>query len=194
MVPESSPPVDDDGAAGLGFLSFRDPALSRRNLKQHQEQGNVSSDRPVTRSRSNLGRSDSRRRSAFSRRSFFVFAGFALLLLFMVSFYLESLMTSVFLERSEKAWSRDSELKLGMTLKFVPQRIPRKFIEGNEVDQLHSEDRFSFRKPRLALVSDGVSILSYILKLWFNYPFQCLLPLRTNSTYSNCLVWNNRLR
>lgn len=103
-------------------------------------------------------------------------------------------MTSVFLERSEKAWSRDSELKLGMTLKFVPQRIPRKFIEGNEVDQLHPEDRFSFRKPRLALVSDGVSILSYILKLWFNYPFQCLLPLRTNSTYSNCLVWNNRLR
>ncbi|XP_038891990.1 uncharacterized protein LOC120081305 [Benincasa hispida] len=164
MMQESFPPVDDDGAGVIGFLSFRDRSLSRRNLKQHQEQGNVSSDRPVTRSRSNLGRSDSRLWFAFSRRSFFVCAGFALLLLFMVSFYLESLMTSVFLERSEKAWSRDSELKLGMTLKFVPQRIPRKFIEGNKVDRSHSEDRFGFRKPRLALIlrnmeKDSLSLL-----------------------------------
>ena len=83
--------------------------------------------------------------------------------LFAVTFYLESLMTSVFLKRSEKAWSCDAELKLGMMLKFAPQRIPRKFIEGNEVDRLHSENRFDFRKPTLALVSDRVSILSYIL-------------------------------
>ncbi|XP_016900299.2 uncharacterized protein LOC103489564 [Cucumis melo] len=152
MMQESFPPSDDDGDGGIGFLSYRERSLSKRNLKQHQEQDNVSSDRPVTRSRSNLGRSDTRRWFAFSRRSIFAFAGFSLLLLFVVTFYLESLMTSVFLKRSEKAWSRDAELKLGMTLKFAPQRIPRKFIEGNEVDRLHSDNRFGFRKPRLALI------------------------------------------
>ncbi|KAA0034717.1 hypothetical protein E5676_scaffold475G002650 [Cucumis melo var. makuwa] len=102
MMQESFPPSDDDRTGGIGFLSYKERSLSKRNLKQHQEQGNMSSDRPVTRSRSNLGRSDSRRWFAFGRRSFFIFAGFALLLLFVVTFYLESSMTSVFRKRSEK--------------------------------------------------------------------------------------------
>lgn len=63
-------------------------------------------------------------------------------------------MTSVFLKRSEKAWSRETELKLGTTLKFVRQRIPRRLVEGSDLDRLRSEDSFGYRKPRLALVSD----------------------------------------
>ncbi|XP_022139219.1 uncharacterized protein LOC111010187 [Momordica charantia] len=152
MAPDSSPQVDDDDAGGLGFQSFRDRSLSRRNLKQYQEQGNVFSDRPASRSRSNHGRSDRHGWFAFRRRSFFVFAGFALFLLCMVSLFLESRMTSVFMKKREKAWSRDAELELGMTLKFVPQRIPRRFIEGNELDRMRSEDHRGVRKPRLALI------------------------------------------
>lgn len=191
MAPDSSPQVDDDDAGGLGFQSFRDRSLSRRNLKQYQEQGNVFSDRPASRSRSNHGRSDRHGWFAFRRRSFFVFAGFALFLLCMVSLFLESRMTSVFMKKREKAWSRDAELELGMTLKFVPQRIPRRFIEGNELDRMRSEDHRGVRKPRLALVSDRVLILSCILKnlcdnelsYVLHFSFQCLLPWKTNSCY-----------
>ncbi|XP_022993256.1 uncharacterized protein LOC111489326 [Cucurbita maxima] len=152
MVPDSSPPVDDDGACDLGFLSSKERSLSRRNLKQHQEQENVSSDRSVSRLRSNLDRRDRHGWFSFRRRSFFILAFFVLFTLFMVQLFLESSMTSVFLKRSKKASSREAELKPGRTLKFVPQRIPRKFIEGNEVDRLHLEDHVGFRKPRLALI------------------------------------------
>lgn len=78
------------------------------------------------------------------RSSFF--AGFSLLMLFIVSLFLESQMTSV----------------------FLLQRIPRRFIEGNDLDRLRFEDLFGYQKSKLALVSVRVPNLSCILKLWFN--------------------------
>lgn len=157
------------GAAGgdydndLGFHSIRDRPLYKRNPNpspspSHQrDRGKALPDRSFVRGRSQPNRFH---RKGFlwlfplkGKSTFYFMIIFAVFLFAMASMVLQSSITSVFRQGSDKARLLREGLKLGSTLRFVPRRIARRLEEGNGLDRLRNETRTALRAPRLALVS-----------------------------------------
>ncbi|KAJ7970514.1 Glycosyl transferase, family 1 [Quillaja saponaria] len=155
----SSPEIDDTGGAGgsdVGFNSIRDRFPFKRNSAHHRDRARASSDRTL------LHRNRSHYR--FNRRgivSLFPFKGkygfyvmiiFLVFLFAMASMVLQSSITSVFRQGSERGRLHRPGLKFGSTLKFVPGRNSQRFLLGNGLDQMRSQPRIGVRAPRLALI------------------------------------------
>ncbi|KAB2595059.1 hypothetical protein D8674_030509 [Pyrus ussuriensis x Pyrus communis] len=60
-------------------------------------------------------------------------------------------MTLAFRQGSEKGRLLREGLKFGSTLRFVPGRVSRRFVEGDGLDRARKEARIGVRPPRLAL-------------------------------------------
>ncbi|KAM6600668.1 hypothetical protein CsatA_020277 [Cannabis sativa] len=174
MGRNSSPPPPDgyDGnvntvsvsGAGndLGSHSIGSSFLFKRNPNPiHQrDRGKTLPDRPS----SLLLRGVRSHPSRFNRKGFmslFPFKGkstfylviiFAVFLFAMASMVLQSSITSVFRQGSDRGRLLRDGLKLGSTLRFVPGKIVRGLAEGNGLDHLRNEPRIAVRAPRLALI------------------------------------------
>ncbi|KAL5569492.1 hypothetical protein UlMin_026067 [Ulmus minor] len=152
---------DGNGSAGgandPGFHSIRDRFPFKRNPNPSIQRDKVKafSDRPF-RGRSHHGR--------FHRKGLlwsFPFRGksvlylviiFVVFLFAMASMVMQSSITSVFRQGSDRGRLLRDGLKFGSTLRFVPGRIARRFAEGNGLDRVRNRTRFAVRAPRLALI------------------------------------------
>lgn len=160
----SSPPgiLDDNvgpgGGNDLGFHSMmrgRFPFKRNPNPSQQRDRASTYSDPPIFRSRSHHSR--------FNRKGLlWLFKGksasylvimFAVFLFAMASMVLQSSITSVFRQGSEKGRLLREGLKFGSTLRFVPGRVSRRIMEGGGLDRVRNQARIGVRPPRLALVS-----------------------------------------
>lgn len=148
------------GANDLGLRSIRDRLRFKRNPNPSHNGDRAKSfaDRgPPVRGRSHYN-------GRFNRRGFlspFLFKGksafylviiSAVFLFALASMVLQSSITSVFKQGSDKGRLLRDGLRFGTTLRFVPGRISRRLVEANGFDRLRNEPRFAVRMPRLALV------------------------------------------
>ncbi|KAJ7974974.1 Glycosyl transferase, family 1 [Quillaja saponaria] len=156
----SSPEIVDNGDAGgndVSFHSIRDRFPFKRNPVHHRDRARASSDRTLLlRNRSHYSR--------FNRRGLvwlFPFKGksgvyvmiiFVVFLFAMASMVLQSSITSVFRQGSERGRLFRQGLKFGSNLKFVPGRISRRFLLGDGLDRVRLQTRIGVRAPRLALI------------------------------------------
>lgn len=160
------------GANDLGFRSIRDRLRFKRNPNPSHNGDRAKSlaDRaPPMRGRSHYN-------GRFNRRGFlspFLFKGksafylviiSAVFLFALASMVLQSSITSVFKQGSDKGRLLRDGLRFGTTLRFVPGRISRRLVEANGLDRLRNEPRFAVRMPRLALVS---VLYFYVFFLFF---------------------------
>ncbi|PON49533.1 Glycosyl transferase [Parasponia andersonii] len=153
------------GGNDLGFHSIRDRFLFKRNPNpspspsQHQlERGKtlLPPDRPALRGRSQPNRFN---RKGFlwlfplkGKSTFYLVIIFAVFLFAMASMVLQSSITSVVRQGSDRGrWLRGG-LKLGSTLRFVPGRNARRLAEGDGLDRLRNEPMIAVREPRLAII------------------------------------------
>ncbi|KAG2723391.1 hypothetical protein I3760_02G169000 [Carya illinoinensis] len=153
----SSPPdsLHDGGSVGvsgtdLAFQSIRDRFPLKRNPSHHHNRSKSDSDRsPPHRGRSHHGRFNRKGLLWLKGRSaFYSVVIFAVFLFAMASMVLQSSMTSVFRQGSERGRSLREGLRFGSTLKFVPAVVSRR----DGLDSLRSEPRIGIRAPRLALI------------------------------------------
>ncbi|PRQ56452.1 putative glycosyl transferase, family 1 [Rosa chinensis] len=152
----SAPPpiLDDNGGAGgndLGFHSIRDRFPFKRNPNPSHHRGRDRS--LVDRGLSSLRHRPHHRfyrkggKSAFYSVLIFVLFGFAA-----ATMLLQSSMTSVFRQGSERGRLLRDGLKFGSTLRFVPGRVSQKFVQADGLDGARNEPRIGVRPPRLALI------------------------------------------
>lgn len=172
----SSPPaiLDDNGGAGgndLGFHSIRDrfPFKRNPNPSHHRGRDRGLADRiPSLRHKPHhtrfyrkgwLGLFPFKGKSAFYSVLIFVVFGFAV-----ATMVLQSSMTLVFRQGSEKGRLLREGLKFGSTLRFVPGRLSQRFVQSDGLDGARKDPRIGVRPPRLALVS--VIGLLLLLEFW----------------------------
>ncbi|KAF5453388.1 hypothetical protein F2P56_028293 [Juglans regia] len=134
----------------LAFQSIRDRFPLKRNSSHHHNRSKSDSDRsPPHRARSHHGRFN---RKGFlwlkGRSAFYSVVIIAVFLFAMASMVLQSSITSVFRQGSERGRSLREGLRFGSTLKFVPAVVSRR----DGLDSLRSEPRIGVRAPRLALI------------------------------------------
>lgn len=65
---------------------------------------------------------------------------------------LQSSMTLVFRQGSEKGRLLREGLKFGSTLRFVPGRLSQRFVQSDGLDGARKDPRIGVRPPRLALI------------------------------------------
>lgn len=65
---------------------------------------------------------------------------------------LQSSMTLVFRQGSERGRLLREGLKFGSTLRFMPGRVSKRVVEGDGLDRARNEARIGVRPPRLALI------------------------------------------
>lgn len=152
----------DDASATAAFHSIRGRFPFKRNSNPSPEPDHSSRDRAKSLpSDRQLFRASRAHHSRFNRKGLFwlfPFRGKSLLYLAillavfvfaMASMVLQSSITSVFKQGSDRGRLLRDGLKFGSTLKFVPSR---QFVEGVGLDRARSERRIGVRPPRLALV------------------------------------------
>lgn len=159
----SSPPgiLDDNvvpgGGNDLGSHSMRGRFPFKRNPNPSQHRASTFSDPPVLRSRSHHSRSN--RKGLLwlfpfkGKSALYLVIMFAVFLFATASMVLQSSITSVFRQGSERGRLLREGLKFGSTLRFVPGRISRRIMEGDGLDRIRNQARIGVRPPRLALVS-----------------------------------------
>ncbi|KAH0980901.1 hypothetical protein GBA52_008078 [Prunus armeniaca] len=159
----SSPPaiLDDNGGAGgndLGFHSIRGrlPFKRNPNPSHHPDRARAYTDRPFPRPRSHNTR--------FYRKGllwlfpfkgksvFYVVLIFAVFVFAVATMVLQSSMTLVFRQGSERGRLLREGLKFGSAFRFVPGRVSKRFVEGDGLDRVRMEARIGVRPPRLALI------------------------------------------
>lgn len=174
----SSPPaiLDDNGGSGgndLGFHSIRDRFPFKRNPNPSHHRGRdrdrgLADRSPSLRHRPHhtrfyrkgwLGLFPFKGKSAFYSVLIFVVFGFAV-----ATMVLQSSMTLVFRQGSERGWLLREGLKFGSTLRFVPGRLSQRFVQSDGLDGARKDPRIGVRPPRLALVS--VIGLLLLLEFW----------------------------
>ena len=146
---------DGNGNATGGNLFKRNPNPSHHH--QRDDRGKTWPDRTSLRGRSQPNRFN--RKGLLwlfpfkGKSTFYLVIIFAVFLFAMASMVLQSSITSVFRQGSDRGrWLREG-LKLGSTLRFVPGRLARRLAEGDGLDHLRNVPRIAVRAPRLALVS-----------------------------------------
>lgn len=91
---------------------------------------------------------------------------------------LQSSMTLVFRQGSERGRLLREGLKFGSAFRFVPGRVSKRFVEGDGLDRVRMEARIGVRPPRLALVSVIRSLLLLEFGLVFvNLKLQFLVEI-----------------
>ncbi|CAN6562311.1 unnamed protein product [Malus baccata var. baccata] len=159
----SSPPavLDDNGGTDLGFHSIRDRFPFKRNPNPSHQR-----DRPrdVFTDRQPFPRAPPRSHHRFYRKgllwlfpfkgksAFYVVLVFALFVFAVATMLLQSSMTLVFRQGSERGRLLREGLKFGSTLRFMPGRVSKRVVEGDGLDRARNEARIGVRPPRLALI------------------------------------------
>ncbi|KAM1285184.1 hypothetical protein ACFX2I_027988 [Malus domestica] len=159
----SSPPaiLDDNGGTDLGFHSIRDRFPFKRNPNPSHQR-----DRPrdVLTDRQPFPRAPPRSHHRFYRKgllwlfpfkgksAFYVVLVFALFVFAVATMLLQSSMTLVFRQGSERGRLLREGLKFGSTLRFMPGRVSKRVVEGDGLDRARNEARIGVRPPRLALI------------------------------------------
>lgn len=164
----SSPPAPEidgatagNGGAGndVGFHSIRDRFPLKRNPLHYRDRPRTSADRQLPRT------SRSHPNTRFNRKGLlwlFPFKGksgiyvmiiFVVFLFALASMVMQSSITSVFRQGSDRGRLLPKNLKFGSTLKFVPGKVSKRFVLGDGLDRVRSQPRIGVRPPRLALVS-----------------------------------------
>ena len=173
----SSQPEIDDAANGsdVGFHSIRGRFPFKRNPSHHNHHRDrhraSSSDRQLPRTTAAAARSHLQNRFTrkgllwlfpfFKGKSGFYGMIIAVVFLFaLASMVMQSSITSVFRQRSERGSYLREGLKFGSTLKFVPGRNSQRFLAGDGLDRVRSQPRIGVRAPRIALVS-SISFFSF---------------------------------
>ncbi|KAK3035024.1 hypothetical protein RJ639_033938 [Escallonia herrerae] len=153
--PDHLSPGDDNAkpnTGGLGFNSIRDRFRFKRNPAVAKSAS--ASDRHYRATRSHhLTRSVPRKLLVFPSRGrslFYIFILFALFAFALASVVLQSSITSVFRQGSER--SVREGFKFGSSLWFVPWRMRRRFELQGRMDHLRRQPRLGVRPPRLGLV------------------------------------------
>ncbi|KAF3434117.1 hypothetical protein FNV43_RR25220 [Rhamnella rubrinervis] len=160
----SSPPdiLDGNGGPGggndLGAYSMRGrfPFKRNPNPSQHRDRANAFSDPPIFRSRSHHSRSN--RKGLLwlfpfkGKSALYLVIMSAVFLFAMASMVLQSSITSVFRQGSERGRLLREGLKFGSTLRFVPGRVSRRIMEGGGLDRVRNQASIGVRPPRLALI------------------------------------------
>ncbi|XP_048442431.1 uncharacterized protein LOC125478331, partial [Pyrus x bretschneideri] len=173
-----SPPaiLDDSGGADgtdLCFLSIRDRFPLKRNpYPSHQKdpgRGGFTYRqpflRPTLRSHHLFYRKGLLWLFPFKgKSSFYVVLIFALFLFAVATLVLQSSMTLAFRQGSERGRLPRKGLKFGSTLRFVPGRVSRRFVEGDGLDRARKEARIGVRPPRLALIFSAANGKAH--KMW----------------------------
>ncbi|XP_041022007.1 uncharacterized protein LOC121263265 isoform X2 [Juglans microcarpa x Juglans regia] len=153
----TSPPESLDNGGGLagsgndlGFHSIRDRFPLKRNLSHYRNRAKADSDHsPLHRGRSHHSRFNRKGLLWLKGKSaFYSVVILAVFLFAMASMVLQSSITSVFRQGSERGRSLREGLRFGSTLKFVPAMVSRR----DGLDPLRSKPRVGVRAPRLALI------------------------------------------
>ncbi|XP_057423671.1 uncharacterized protein LOC130717458 [Lotus japonicus] len=171
----SSPPEIDDAAAGggtgtdVGFHSIRGRFPFKRNPSHnhHRDRQKSSSDRQLPRSNNNSTTTATRSHlhNRFTRKGLLFLFPFlksksglyamiisVVFLFALASMVMQSSITSVFRQRTERGRHLREGLKLGSALKFVPGRVSQRFLSGDGLDRVRSQPRIGVRAPRIALI------------------------------------------
>ncbi|KAF5467003.1 hypothetical protein F2P56_016877 [Juglans regia] len=157
MGRNTSPPESLDNGGGLagsgndlGFHSIRDRFPLKRNLSHYRNRAKADSDHsPLHRGRSHYSRFNRKGLLSLKGKSaFYSVVILAVFLFAMASMVLQSSITSVFRQGSERGRSLREGLRFGSTLKFVPAMVSRR----DRLDPLRSKPRIGVRAPRLALI------------------------------------------
>ncbi|KAK3015816.1 hypothetical protein RJ639_007556 [Escallonia herrerae] len=139
-------------SGGLGFNSIRDRFRFKRNPNVAKSAS--ASDRHYRATRSHhLARSMPRKLLVFPSRGrslFYLLILFALFAFALASVVLQSSITSVFRQGSER--SMREGFKFGSSLRFVPWRLRRRFELQGRMDHLRRQPRLGVRPPRLGLI------------------------------------------
>ncbi|OIV90590.1 hypothetical protein TanjilG_01671 [Lupinus angustifolius] len=170
----SQPEIDDATASNdVGFHSIRGRFPFKRNPTYHRHRS--FSDRQLPRT-NNVNNSNNTNRShlhnRFTRKGLlwlfplFFFKGksrfyaliIAVLFLFaLASMVMQSSIASVW-QRSENGRNLREGLKFGSTLKFVPGRVLKRFLDRNGLDRVRSQPRIGVRAPRIAIILGHMKI------------------------------------
>ncbi|XP_061363796.1 uncharacterized protein LOC133307319 isoform X2 [Gastrolobium bilobum] len=170
----SSQPEIDDAAAGsdIGFHPIRGRFPFKRNPSHNRDRHRASSDRQLPRSnRSHLHNRFTRKGLLwlfpfFKGKSGFYAMIIAVVFLFaLASMVMQSSITSVFRQRTERGRYLPEKLKFGSTLKFVPGKFSQRFLSGDGLDRVRSQPRIGVRAPRIALICGHMKIDSQSLML-----------------------------
>ncbi|XP_068344729.1 uncharacterized protein [Pyrus communis] len=159
----SSPPaiLDDNGGTDLGFHSIRDRFPFKRNpnpIHQRDRPRGLFTDRqpfprPPPRSHHRFYRKGLLCLFPFKGKSaFYAVLIFALFVFAVATMLLQSSMTLVFRQGSERGRLLREGLKFGSTLRFMPGRVSKRVVEGDGLDRARNEARIGVRPPRLALI------------------------------------------
>ncbi|XP_050386595.1 uncharacterized protein LOC126802922 [Argentina anserina] len=184
------PPIPEDNAAAgandLGFHSIRDRVPFKRNPNpshHHRSRDHGLPDCGPSSSSSLRQRPHHR----FIRKGFFkgksVFYSLLIFVVFgfaVATMVLQSSMTSVFRQGSERGWLLSQGLKFGSSLRFVPRRL----IKEDGLGEARKLPRIGVRPPRIALILGNlkkdphalmlITVMKNIKKLGYRLKIFCI--------------------